>query len=372
MKSPTRLRDGEQEDRDREFSQIVGSSPALESVLSEVERVAPTDSTVLVTGETGTGKELIARAIHNISPRCGRPFVKLNCAAIPFDLLESELFGHEKGAFTGAVAQRVGRFEMADTGTLFLDEIGDLPLALQPKLLRVLQEQEFERLGGQRTHRINIRLVAATHRDLTHMVERNEFRSDLYYRLNVFPVLIPPLRERRADIHQLVLHFVEVFARRMGKPIEQIPESTMDAFSTYYWPGNVRELQNLVERAVIRSDNGVLPNPLSTAQAPTDLTLEPGTDPPPFEESGKRKDPTAMTEPGAGDSLEDIQRQHILRVLDRTGWVISGPRGAGAILDVHPNTLRSLMNRLGIRHQTLLRVRREHDSSVPAHDGCPV
>jgi len=372
VKSPTRLRDGEQEDRDREFSQIVGSSPALESVLSEVERVAPTDSTVLVTGETGTGKELIARAIHNISPRCGRPFVKLNCAAIPFDLLESELFGHEKGAFTGAVAQRVGRFEMADTGTLFLDEIGDLPLALQPKLLRVLQEQEFERLGGQRTHRINIRLVAATHRDLTHMVERNEFRSDLYYRLNVFPVLIPPLRERRADIHQLVLHFVEVFARRMGKPIEQIPESTMDAFSTYYWPGNVRELQNLVERAVIRSDNGVLPNPLSTAQAPTDLTLEPGTDPPPFEESGKRKDPTAMTEPGAGDSLEDIQRQHILRVLDRTGWVISGPRGAGAILDVHPNTLRSLMNRLGIRHQTLLRVRREHDSSVPAHDGCPV
>src|SRR5438093_1363308 len=198
------------------FEQIIGHSPALNSALAEVQRVAPTDSTVLVLGETGTGKELIARAIHNISPRCGRPFVKLNCAAIPFDLLESELFGHEKGAFTGAVAQRVGRFEMADTGTLFLDEIGDLPLALQPKLLRVLQEQEFERLGSGRTHRINVRLVAATHRDLTEMVARNEFRSDLYYRLNVFPVVLPSLRERREDIPALVAHFVEAFARRIG------------------------------------------------------------------------------------------------------------------------------------------------------------
>ena len=223
MSALPRIRSGEQDERSREFDQIVGNSTALESVLAEVERVAPTDSTVLVLGETGTGKELIARAIHNLSPRCGRPFVKLNCAAIPFDLLESELFGHEKGAFTGAVAQKVGRFEMADTGTLFLDEIGDLPLALQPKLLRVLQEQEFERLGSGRTHRINVRLVAATHRDLAQMVARNEFRSDLYYRLNVFPVLIPPLRERRDDIRQLVLHFVEVFSRRMGKRIEQIP-----------------------------------------------------------------------------------------------------------------------------------------------------
>jgi formate hydrogenlyase transcriptional activator len=203
VRFPTRPRRDEQDDRHREFSQIVGSSPALESVLAEVERVAPTDSTVLVLGETGTGKELIARAIHNISARCGRPFVKLNCAAIPFDLLESELFGHELGAFTGAVAQRVGRFEMADTGTLFLDEIGDLPLALQPKLLRVLQEQEFERLGSNRTVRIDVRLVAATHRDLSQMVARNEFRSDLYYRLNVFPVAIPPLRERREDIPKL-------------------------------------------------------------------------------------------------------------------------------------------------------------------------
>src|SRR5712691_1670157 len=266
MSSLARLRRGEQDERDREFAQIVGSSTALESVLAEVERVAPTDSTVLVLGETGTGKELIASAIHNMSPRCGRPFVKVNCAAIPFDLLESELFGHEKGAFTGAIAQKIGRFEMADRGTLFLDEIGDIPLALQPKLLRVLQEQEFERLGSGRTHRINVRLVAATHRDLTQMVARNEFRSDLYYRLNVFPVVLPPLRERRQDIAPLVRHFVELFARRMGKRIEQIPQTTMNAFVAYSWPGNVRELQNLIERAVIRSDNGVLPNPLPTSQ----------------------------------------------------------------------------------------------------------
>src|SRR5689334_16024356 len=204
---------------DSRFGQIIGNSPALEFALTEVERVAPTDSTVLVLGETGTGKELIARAIHNLSARFGRPLVKLNCAAIPFDLLESELFGHEKGAFTGAIAQKIGRFEMAHTGTLFLDEIGDLPLALQPKLLRVLQEQEFERLGSGRTHRIDVRLVAATHRDLSQMVTRNEFRSDLYYRLNVFPILLPPLRERRQDIPPLVLHFVETYSRRMGKAI---------------------------------------------------------------------------------------------------------------------------------------------------------
>jgi transcriptional regulator with GAF, ATPase, and Fis domain len=297
--------------------------------------------------------------------------VKLNCAAIPFDLLESELFGHERGAFTGAVAQRVGRFEMADTGTLFLDEIGDLPLALQPKLLRVLQEQEFERLGSGRTHRINVRLVAATHRDLAYMVARNEFRSDLYYRLNVFPILIPPLRERRDDIHQLVLHFVEVFSRRMGKSIDQIPETIMNAFSTYHWPGNVRELQNLIERAVIRSDNGALPNPLSTSQASLGSVLKVGADLPPIEESAGRIEPGAMPEPEFTDSLEDIQRQHILRVLERTGWVISGPNGAGAILNVHPNTLRSLMNRLGIRPQAVPRTRRGHELSQPAQDTCP-
>ena len=218
---------------ERRFEQIVGDSPALELVLADVERVAPTDSTVLILGETGTGKELIARAIHNGSSRAGRPFVKLNCAAIPFDLLESELFGHEKGAFTGAITQKIGRFEMADTGTLFLDEIGDLPLALQPKLLRVLQEQEFERLGSGRTHQINVRLVAATHRDLTAMVRRSEFRSDLYYRLNVFPIALPPLRERREDIEQLVLHFVDIYSRRMRKEIRDVPRETLDAFTAY-------------------------------------------------------------------------------------------------------------------------------------------
>src|SRR4051794_9320925 len=214
VESVSNGRSNGQDSAEHRFEQIIGNSPALESVLAAVEQVAPTYSTVLVLGETGTGKELIARAIHNISPRCGRPFIKLNCAAIPFDLLESELFGHEKGAFTGAIAQKLGRFEMANTGTLFLDEIGDIPLALQPKLLRVLQEQEFERLGSGRTHRINVRLVAATHRDLAHMVAHNAFRSDLFYRLNVFPVLIPSLRERRDDIPELVLHFVEVYSRR--------------------------------------------------------------------------------------------------------------------------------------------------------------
>jgi formate hydrogenlyase transcriptional activator len=320
-----RVRSDERDDRDRQFDHIVGNSPALESALAEVQRVAPTDSTVLVLGETGTGKELIARAIHNLSARCGRPFVKLNCAAIPFDLLESELFGHEKGAFTGAITQKIGRFEMADTGTLFLDEIGDLPLALQPKLLRVLQEQEFERLGSGRTHHINVRLVAATHRDLAQMVAaRNEFRSDLYYRLNVFPVLVPPLRERREDIRPLVLHFVEVFARRMGKRIEQIPQATMNAFTAYDWPGNVRELQNLVERAVIRSDNGVLPNPLPISE----------------------NNPTPIIR--TGTVFRDSQREVILTALRTTGWVVGGPRGAAARLGLKRTTLITKMKKLGI------------------------
>jgi transcriptional regulator with GAF, ATPase, and Fis domain len=322
--SGERLRCGERDERDREFDQIVGSSTALESVLAEVERVAPTDSTVLVLGETGTGKELIARAIHNISQRCGRPFVKLNCAAIPYDLLENELFGHEKGAFTGAFAQKIGRFEMADTGTLFLDEIGDLPLALQPKLLRVLQEQEFERLGSGRTHRINVRLIAATHRNLTTMVARSEFRSDLYYRLNVFPVLVPPLRERRDDIRELVLHFVEVFSRRMGKPIEQVPQTTMNAFSTYDWPGNVRELQNLIERAVILADNEVLPNPLSTSQAAAKAPIV------------------------ARGTFRDHEAALILQTLRAAGGMIGGPHGAAARLGLKRSTLVSKMKRLGI------------------------
>jgi transcriptional regulator with GAF, ATPase, and Fis domain len=296
----------------------------LEYVLNEVERVAPTDSTVLVLGETGTGKELIARAIHNISARCGHPFVKLNCSAIPFDLLESELFGHEKGAFTGAVAQKVGRFEMADTGTLFLDEIGDIPLGLQPKLLRVLQEQEFERLGSGRTHRVDVRLVAATHRDLAEMVAGKKFRSDLYYRLNVFPVGLPPLRERREDIPKLASHFVEVFARRMGKRIDHIPQDILDAFSSYSWPGNVRELQNLIERAVIRSDNGVLPNPLPIAD----------------------KNPVTVTP--SQNTFSDSTRALILHALRATGWVIGGPGGAAARLGLKRTTLYQKMKKLGI------------------------
>jgi len=305
-----------------EFKGIVGNSPGLEFVLAEVERVAPTDSTVLVLGETGTGKELIARAIHNISARCGRPFVKLNCSAIPFDLLESELFGHEKGAFTGAIAQKIGRFEMADTGTLFLDEIGDLPLALQPKLLRVLQEQEFERLGCGRTHRINVRLVAATHRDLGQMVAKKEFRSDLYYRLNVFPVVLPPLRERREDIPQLASHFVEVFARRMGKRIGPIPQAILDAFISYSWPGNVRELQNLIERAVIRSDDGVLANPLPD------------------------KNPVTVTV--SENRFQDSTRALILHALQEAGWVVGGPAGAAARLGLKRTTLIAKMKKLGI------------------------
>src|ERR1700723_1846719 len=247
---------------ERTFERIIGNSAALESVLEQVEQVAPTSSTVLIEGETGTGKELIAHALHNASQRYGRTFIKLNCAAIPLDLLESELFGHEKGAFTGAIAQKIGRFEMADEGTLFLDEVGDIPPALQPKLLRVLQEQEFERLGSARTHQVDVRLVAATNRDLAEMVQRGQFRSDLYYRLNVFPVMLPPLRARSEDIPALVTHFAEIFGRRMGRQIEHIPAETMSALNSYQWPGNIRELQNLVERAVILSNDGVLPNPL--------------------------------------------------------------------------------------------------------------
>src|SRR3989449_6099628 len=253
----------DQDRNPRKFEQIIGSSPALESVLEQVEQVAPTDSTVLIQGESGTGKELIARAVHNLSARCGRAFIKLNCAAIPFDLLESELFGHERGAVTGAIAQKIGRFELADKGTLFLDEVGDIPPGLQPKLLRVLQEQEFERLGSTRTHRVDVRLVAATNRNLVDMVKRNEFRSDLYYRLNVFPIPLPSLRERREDIPALVTHFVEILSRRMGKHIEHIPPEAMSALALYEWPGNIRELQNFIERSVILSAGSALRPPLA-------------------------------------------------------------------------------------------------------------
>src|SRR5271166_438144 len=271
VKSSEGIDYSERNQAERAFEQIVGNSPALESVLEQVALVAPTDSTVLIQGETGTGKELIAHAVHNASPRCGRALIKLNCAAIPLDLLESELFGHEKGAFTGAIAQKIGRFEMADGGTLFLDEVGDIPPALQPKLLRVLQEQEFERLGSGRTHKVDVRLVAATNRDLLKMVAGGQFRNDLYYRLNVFPILLPALRERREDIPALVTHFVKMFSRRMGRQVDRIPPETMAAFQCYSWPGNIRELQNLVERAVILSRDGVLPNPLHKNQ--TELVI---------------------------------------------------------------------------------------------------
>ncbi len=299
--SPDRRRD------ERRFEQIIGRSPALESVLEQVERVAPTQATVLIQGETGTGKELIARAIHNLSPRFGRMFVKVNCAAIPLDLLESEL----------------GRFELADRGTLFLDEVGDIPSALQPKLLRVLQEQEFERLGSTHTHHVDVRLVSATNRDLAEMVRRSEFRVDLYYRLNVFPIVLPPLRERREDIPALVTHCVERFSRRVGKHVHSVPPATMSAFVSYEWPGNIRELENLIERAVIMSNDTVLPNPLPA----------PGTQ-------------SVLAAPAT--TLRDSERTLIRKTLHAVGWKIGGPKGAAAKLGLNRSTLINKMKRLGI------------------------
>src|SRR5467141_240477 len=316
---------------DRSSPRIVGTSAALRCVLDMVRVVAATDSTVLIYGETGAGKELIAHAIHNASQRFGRPFIKLNCAAIPLDLLESELFGHEKGAFTGAIAQKIGRFEMADKGTLFLDEVGDIPPALQPKLLRVLQEQEFERLGSGRTHKVDVRLVAATNRDLMKMVASRQFRSDLYYRLNVFPIVLPALRERREDIPALVTHFVKLFSRRMGKQVDSIPPGTMAAFQWYSWPGNIRELQNLVERAVILSRDGVLPNPLQKKQ--TELMIP--------NLYHTRTFPSSLT-------LEDSDRALIVETLEQAGWIVGGPRGAAAKLGLKRTTLLAKMRRLGI------------------------
>jgi formate hydrogenlyase transcriptional activator len=364
MEDTNRVASNEQDSSEDGFERILGNSPALNSVLGKVRRVAPTDATALVLGETGTGKGLIARVIHNGSPRCARPFIKLNCAAIPFDLLESELFGHEKGAFTGAIAQKIGRFEMADRGTLFLDEIGDIPLALQPKLLRVLQEQEFERVGSGKTHRINVRLIAATHRDLTEMVRRKEFRNDLYYRINVFPVVLPPLRERREDIPQLVSYFVEVFAQRVGKQINRIPKETLDAFTSYSWPGNIRELQNLIERAVICSDNGLLPNPFSTDGTPAVLTSAGGASKifaPAMTRSdnGVPLNPLHSSDPcpfvpitpvvtRAAHTLKDFERALIQHTLEAAGWVVGGPHGAAVRLGLKRTTLITKMKCLGI------------------------
>ena len=324
MAAVARFGPADQDRNPRKFEQIIGNSPALESVLEQVEQVAPTDSTVLIQGETGTGKELIARAIHNISSRCGRAFVRLNCAAIPLDLLESELFGHEKGAFTGAIAQKIGRFELADKGTLFLDEVGDIPPGLQPKLLRVLQEQEFERLGSTRTHQVDVRLVAATNRNLVEMVKRNEFRSDLYYRLNVFPIPLPPLRARREDIPALVEHFVEIYSRRMDKHIDEIPPETMSALTSYQWPGNIRELQNFIERSVIVSSGSVLRPPLASLKS------------------------SAEAESLGAITLEQAEREHILKTLEQTRWVVAGPNGAAARLGIKRSTLYFRMQKLGI------------------------
>ena len=308
------------------FDSIVGRSAALQKVLQEVETVAPTDSTVLIYGETGVGKELVARAIHNLSARSRNAFIKLNCAAIPTGLLESEMFGHERGAFTGAIAQRIGRFELASHGTVFLDEIGEIPLELQPKLLRVLQEREFERLGSSRTLRTDARLIASTNRDLAAMVREQTFRMDLYYRLDVFPIHVPPLRERQDDIPLLVRHFVQQFARRMNKVVDTIPTESMNALLRYPWPGNIRELQNLVERAVILSAGPILQVPLG------DLPPAP-----------------AAIGPKRPETLQDAERRTILEALDATGWVVSGPRGAAARLGLKRSTLQFRMEKLAIR-----------------------
>lgn len=309
---------------ERGFEEIIGDSKALTNVLKQIQIVAPTDSTVLIQGETGTGKELIARAIHRLSERKEQTFVKLNCASIPSGLLESELFGHERGAFTGAISQKMGRFELADNGTIFLDEVGDIPLELQSKLLRVLQEQEFERLGSTRTIRVDVRMIAATNRDLKSLVEAKEFRSDLYYRLNVFPVTMPPLRERREDIPRLVRYFTQQHAVRMKKHIHTVPAKTLEALSRYGWPGNIRELENLVERSVILTPDTELQVPLSELQA------------------DKGREITATP------NLQESERQQIVRILRNVNWVIGGPNGAAAKLGLKRTTLNSKMKKFGI------------------------
>ena len=330
------------------FEEIVGNSPALLAVLHKVEQVAPTDSTVLISGETGTGKELIARAIHNRSARKDRPLVKVNCSAISAGLVESELFGHVKGAFTGALERRSGRFELADGGTIFLDEVGELPLETQVKLLRVLQEREFEPVGSSQPVRVNVRVIAATNRNLEESIKTGSFRDDLFYRLNVFPVEVPPLRERRSDISKLATFFVFHYSKKLGKNIEGISQDTMDRISGYSWPGNVRELQNIIERAVIlcqqpilelKSDlapisaRGVLP------QAPEGL-------------SEAEVAPYSTSAPPALSTLKEMERGHIMAVLKQTGGVVEGPNGAAKILNLHPNTLRHRMSKLGIKRST--------------------
>jgi formate hydrogenlyase transcriptional activator len=334
--------------KEHKFEEILGNSPELLKLLDRVESAAPTDANVLIIGETGSGKELIARAIHNRSARRNRPLVKVNCGAIPSGLVESELFGHVKGAFTSASERRVGRFELANNGTLFLDEVGELPLETQVKLLRVLQEQEFEPVGSNRTIKVNVRIIAATNRDLEAAVRSGVFRSDLYYRLNVIPLPVPALRDRRSDIPQMVMSFLRQSAKRMGKPLQSVSQETMRLLVDYSWPGNIRELQNVIERGIVLSKASVL-------QLGADLL--------PIEGSDRGIEAEAMPEREFRDSLEEVQREHILRVLEKTGWLVSGPNGAGGILNIHPNTLRSLMQRLGIR-----RTSREQGQNRPPHN----
>jgi formate hydrogenlyase transcriptional activator len=323
------------------FAQIIGNSASLRKVLKHVETVAPTDSTVLIYGETGTGKELIARAIHDLSPRRSKAFVKLNCAAIPTGLLESELFGHERGAFTGAIAQRIGRFEVANGGTIFLDEIGEIPLELQTKLLRVLQEREFERLGSSRTLRTDARLIAATNRDLEAMVGEQKFRSDLFFRLNVFPIHVPPLRERQSDIPLLVRHFAQQFAKRMNKAIDTIPSATMDALCRYHWPGNIRELQNVIERAVIISTGPVLSVDVADLKfSDAHRVVE------------KTTSPKSPINGALRDVLKETERQQILKALKHCNWIVAGPNGAAERLGMKRSTLRLRMNKLGISRRS--------------------
>jgi PAS domain S-box-containing protein len=313
------------------FEEILGQSPKLEKVFHQVERVAPTDTTVLLLGETGTGKELFARSIHNLSERKERPLVKVNCTALPINLIESELFGHEKGSFTGAMSRRIGRFELANGGTIFLDEIGELNLDLQVKLLRVVQEEEFERLGSSTTISVDVRIIAATHRDLKEMVSKGEFREDLFYRLNVLPITLPPLRERGKDISIIVQAFVDKFSQKMGKQIDTIPQKVMDELSSYSWPGNVRELENIIERAIILSNNNIL-------KLQDRLTNKNST-------NSENSDSSLKT-------FSDMEKDHIIKVLEHTDWRVSGEQGAATILEMHPNTLRSRMSKLGIRRST--------------------